>query len=1118
MAKISLRAYNREIETMINEGQMQEAIAHCRHILKLYPKHVETYRLLGKAFLESNQYTNASDIFQRVLSANPDDFVSLIGMSLIREDEGDIEGATLHMERAFEKQPYNSAIQDELRRLYGKRDGMEPPKVRLTQGALARMYLKGNLTKQGISELRSALAKEPTRVDLQSLLTQAYAETGQKTKALEVASTILTDFPHNLTANRILAEMLSDDEHPKVMKACRRRLYNLSPCEMYISEHATSLEDVPDRAVTLEQLDWVATREELDETPKETQADWAASLGVELESEDEEEALPDWLSETGEEEAITEEESFPPSEDEAEQEDEEFIPSWMQEAGWEASTGEAHESEVDWDSYEAEKDELAPADIPDWLKEQAPSQVNEIEEDVDMDEELIEKDTAWLNELEEEDKELPELAEAMEDTEPDEIPDWMNEMDEAQEPPTAKEEELPDWLKEETEEAEVAEEPEKVMPPIVEDESVPATEREEDLPAWLDGLGEEEIEEPEVTEEPEEVMPPTVEDEPVPATEREEGFPAWLDELGEEEIEEPEVTEEPEEVMPPTVEAEPVPAAESEEDLPAWMDDFEEAEEDTQETAMTWLADLDEEPKESEEIEEPEEAIPPMPEAEPAAALEEPEMTEEPEAPGMPDLDDEDATMAWLESLAAKQGVPDEELVTSIEDRSRAKAPLVEEEEGEEPEVAEEPKEAVFPTAEEETEAPEEEEEMPAWLDELGEEAEEAVPPISEAEPATALEEPELTEEPEAPGMLDLDDEDAAMAWLESLAEKRGVPDEELVTDAEERSRAKAPRVEKEEEREEPEVVEEPKEAVFPTAEEETEAPEEEEEMPAWLDDVEEEEEPQETIIGWLSDYQKKDSAEATTEDKTEKDAPPAKPDMMEEDPTMAWLKDMAHKQDLLPEKPTAPTQPQEEEIKPPALASEKATPTEEEEDEEYAWIPSTSETPAEKEKIDLNTASLSKIEDLNDIGFRVAEGIVSHREEHGHFESIENILDVAEVDADTLETLKEQIEVISPPKAEEDKAPLPEPLPEPEDEYQAALFGARGALASGEIEDALKHHEKLIEEKELLEEVIADLSEATYKYPMNVSILKTLGDAYMQVDKLQEALDAYSKAEDLLR
>ncbi|HNK64072.1 MAG TPA: tetratricopeptide repeat protein, partial [Anaerolineales bacterium] len=151
MAKVSLRIYNREIERLIEQGSVDEAIAHCRHILVTFPKHLETYRLLGKAYLEARRYSEAVDIFGRLLMAVPDDFVSHVGLSIIRDEENKLDDAIWHMERAFEVQPSNAAIQGELQRLYGRRDGMEPPKVRMTRGALARIYVQGDLYPQAIT-------------------------------------------------------------------------------------------------------------------------------------------------------------------------------------------------------------------------------------------------------------------------------------------------------------------------------------------------------------------------------------------------------------------------------------------------------------------------------------------------------------------------------------------------------------------------------------------------------------------------------------------------------------------------------------------------------------------------------------------------------------------------------------------------------------------------------------------------------------------------------------------------------------------------------------------------------------------------------------------------------
>ena len=148
MAKVSLRAYNREIETMIDRGQLDEAIANCHHIFKTYPKHLETYRLLGKAYLEYKRFKEAVDVFSRVLVSEPNDFVANVGMSIIRDDENKLDDAIWHMERAFETQPSNAAIQSELQRLYGRRDGVQPPRIRMTRGALAHMYVQGELYPQ----------------------------------------------------------------------------------------------------------------------------------------------------------------------------------------------------------------------------------------------------------------------------------------------------------------------------------------------------------------------------------------------------------------------------------------------------------------------------------------------------------------------------------------------------------------------------------------------------------------------------------------------------------------------------------------------------------------------------------------------------------------------------------------------------------------------------------------------------------------------------------------------------------------------------------------------------------------------------------------------------------
>ena len=79
-------------------------------------------------------------------------------------------------------------------------------------------------------------------------------------------------------------------------------------------------------------------------------------------------------------------------------------------------------------------------------------------------------------------------------------------------------------------------------------------------------------------------------------------------------------------------------------------------------------------------------------------------------------------------------------------------------------------------------------------------------------------------------------------------------------------------------------------------------------------------------------------------------------------------------------------------------------------------------------------------------------------------------------------------------------------------------LMGAQAALDEGNIPAALEEYGKIIKKNRLLDEVIYDLREALVDYPIDISIIQMLGDAYMRAGRLQEAIDTYTNAEKLLR
>jgi tetratricopeptide (TPR) repeat protein len=76
----------------------------------------------------------------------------------------------------------------------------------------------------------------------------------------------------------------------------------------------------------------------------------------------------------------------------------------------------------------------------------------------------------------------------------------------------------------------------------------------------------------------------------------------------------------------------------------------------------------------------------------------------------------------------------------------------------------------------------------------------------------------------------------------------------------------------------------------------------------------------------------------------------------------------------------------------------------------------------------------------------------------------------------------------------------------------------ARNELSTSNLPGALESYARLIKKGRFLDEVIYDLRDASYRFPVDVDIWQSLGDAYMRANRLQDALDAYTKAEELLR
>ncbi len=205
MATIALRTYLEEIRSYIDDGATNQALAHLKHLVTIYPKSIAVYRLMGDAFLKNADLASAKEMYQRVLSAEPTDAAAHAGLATVLSQRDELTDAIWHAERAFEREPSNAVVRDQLAALYKTRDGQAPERILLTRAALSRLYLNGDLYDQAIAECQVALQEQPDRTDLQLILAEAQWRSGKTEAATNSCEELLKRLPNCRPAHHMLA-------------------------------------------------------------------------------------------------------------------------------------------------------------------------------------------------------------------------------------------------------------------------------------------------------------------------------------------------------------------------------------------------------------------------------------------------------------------------------------------------------------------------------------------------------------------------------------------------------------------------------------------------------------------------------------------------------------------------------------------------------------------------------------------------------------------------------------------------------------------------------------------------------------------------------------------------
>lgn len=222
VAEIAVSTLVQQIENHVRASRTSEALALCTHILYYFPKHLETYSLMAQALKDQGNLTAALDVYRRVLSADPENLGAYTGLARIFDIRRQAQEALWHTERAFELAPAQPEIRQELLRLYGQSEAVPRERLKLTRGALARLYAQEGLYDRAIHEFRAIGSTTASRYDIRVALAEALWRAGSTRDAADEAQSLLQVLPYCLKANLILGTAWQESAIPESQEYLER--------------------------------------------------------------------------------------------------------------------------------------------------------------------------------------------------------------------------------------------------------------------------------------------------------------------------------------------------------------------------------------------------------------------------------------------------------------------------------------------------------------------------------------------------------------------------------------------------------------------------------------------------------------------------------------------------------------------------------------------------------------------------------------------------------------------------------------------------------------------------------------------------------------------------------
>ncbi len=203
-----------QLQTEFDAGDYARGFALGRHILRFYPRHLATYKLMGRASLDAGLSHDGIDLLQRALSADPED--------------GDL-WAALHLAALDQNLPAETALAETYAR------ALLTPELIDDNIARGHIAAREQDWPAAYRAYRQGYLAHPQRMDAALGLLNALYHQQACARAHTLARHILNELPHSLKALwMLLLCHPGEDETPHAPKHHLNTARSLDPDDVFI--------------------------------------------------------------------------------------------------------------------------------------------------------------------------------------------------------------------------------------------------------------------------------------------------------------------------------------------------------------------------------------------------------------------------------------------------------------------------------------------------------------------------------------------------------------------------------------------------------------------------------------------------------------------------------------------------------------------------------------------------------------------------------------------------------------------------------------------------------------------------------------------------------------------